>query len=454
MPETLLFLTGHLAYENLCRELAEINSSDFHYRVENIGVKVAALMTTAIVSRRLQAVEGVDRVIMPGLFAGELDALSAQFGLPFISGPKDLRDLPEFFGSQPISPDLSAHAIRIFAEIVDAPHLSIDQIIRRARELCRDGANVIDIGCLPGVKFPHLKDTVVALKQAGFSVSIDSLEVEDLRLAANAGADFLLSLKESTLWLADEVAAIPVLIPDATQDMDSLYRSIDRLLSSGKPFVADAILEPFPYGFTASIVRYNELRTRYPACDILMGTGNITELMDADTSGITSLLISMAAEMRVGSILTTEVSPHACRAVREADLARRIMFAAQRDKQLPRRYDTGLMTIHDKKPFPYTATEIASIADSIKDKSYRIQVSEEGIHLYNREGFKTAGDPYDLIGEINVGEDLSHMFYLGVELGRAQIAWQLGKRYSQDSELEWGVAQRAQAIVADGAGQP
>ena len=137
-----------------------------------------------------------------------------------------------------------------------------------------------------------------------------------------------------------------------------------------------------------------------------MGTGNITELMDADTSGITSLLISMAAEMSIGSILTTEVSPHACRAVREADLARRIMFAAQRDKQLPRRYDTGLMTIHDKKPFPYTSAEIASIAESIKDKSYRIQVSEEGIHLYNREGFNTADDPYDLLGEIDVGGDL------------------------------------------------
>jgi hypothetical protein len=27
---------------------------------------------------------------------------------------------------------------------------------------------------------------------------------------------------------------------------------------------------------------------------------------------------------------------------------------------------------------------------------------------------------------------------LGVELARAQIAWQLKKRYSQDEELQWG----------------
>jgi hypothetical protein len=29
---------------------------------------------------------------------------------------------------------------------------------------------------------------------------------------------------------------------------------------------------------------------------------------------------------------------------------------------------------------------------------------------------------------------------MGVELARAQIAWQLGKRYAQDEALRWGVA--------------
>ena len=36
--------------------------------------------------------------------------------------------------------------------------------------------------------------------------------------------------------------------------------------------------------------------------------------------------------------------------------------------------------------------------------------------------------------------DAPHAFYLGVELARAQIAFQLGKRYVQDRELDWGAA--------------
>ena len=41
---------------------------------------------------------------------------------------------------------------------------------------------------------------------------------------------------------------------------------------------------------------------------------------------------------------------------------------------------------------------------------------------------------------MNVNDDASHSFYLGVELARAQIAYQLGKDYDQDNELNWGIA--------------
>ena len=62
----------------------------------------------------------------------------------------------------------------------------------------------------------------------------------------------------------------------------------------------------------------------------MMGVGNLTELTEADTSGINALLFGIAAELDVAAVLTTQVSAHARRAVREADWARRIMHAAAR----------------------------------------------------------------------------------------------------------------------------
>ena len=132
--------------------------------------------------------------------------------------------------------------------------------------------------------------------------------------------------------------------------------------------------------------------------------------------------------------------PHARRAVREADAARRIMFAARQDMSLPKDYSGALLTTHERKPFPDTESEIRDIAAAIKDPSFRVQVSANGIHVYNRDGFHSADDPFTLFPALKLEHDGSHAFYLGVELARAQIAWQLGKRYTQDQELNWGVA--------------
>ena len=104
----------------------------------------------------------------------------------------------------------------------------------------------------------------------------------------------------------------------------------------------------------------------------------------------------------------------------------------------PRHIDEGLLALHDRKPFTYTAEEIADVAREIRDANYRIQVAADGIHIYNREGHHVATDPYDLFPRLGVESDGGHAFYLGLELARAQIAWQLGKRYDQDEELGWG----------------
>jgi hypothetical protein len=127
--------------------------------------------------------------------------------------------------------------------------------------------------------------------------------------------------------------------------------------------------------------------------------------------------------------------------IREADKARRVMYAAREAADLPQGFGEALLALHSLDPFPWSAQEIAATAAEIKDPSFRVQISPEGLHIYNRDGLRTATDPFQLFAHLGLEHDGSHAFYLGVELARAQIAWQLGKRYVQDSELDWGVAQ-------------
>jgi len=444
MAESLLFLTGKLAEKSLHKVLEGMQASaegiDFKYRVAQIGVSVAALMTPELIVRRLNDVGDADKLLVPGLCRGDLRILEEKYGIPVERGPEDLKDLPQFFGRGGKAPDISMYDVKIFAEIVEAPELTVEGIVARAEYYRRQGANVIDLGCLPNTPFPHLVDAIQALQSSGFKVSVDSLNNDDLLLAGKAGADYLLSLTEQTLWIADEVASTPILIPAKVGSLPSLYRAIDAMQAKGKPFIADAILDPIPFGFTQSIVRYQRLRKRYPDIQIMMGVGNLTELTDADTTGINAILFGIISELNINAVLATSVSPHAVNAVAEADIARRMMFAAREDRRLPRDYSDGLLGLHDRRPFTYTSAEIQEIAAQIKDPSFRIQVSEEGVHIYNRDGIFQSTDPFALYPDLKVDDDASHAFYLGVELARAQIAWQLKKRYNQDEELRWGIA--------------
>lgn len=448
MSETILFLTGKLAEKSLHKVLADMQSVDgnktppLKYRVAQIGVSVAALMTPQLIARRLTDVGDADRIILPGLCKGDLAPLEAQYGIPVQLGPEDLKDIPRYFGQGGKPPDLTKYDVNIFAEIVDAPQLDVAAIVEKAKRFQAQGANVIDLGCIPNVAFSHLPDTIKALKDEGFAVSVDSLNSDDLLMAGKAGADYLLSLTEHTLWIAEEVGSTPILIPSKSGNLPSLYRAIDKMLALNKPFIADPILDPIPFGFTDSVVRYQRLRKRYPNIDIMMGVGNLTELTDADTTGINAILFGMIAELNVNAVLATSVSPHAVNAIAEADIARRTMFAAREDRRLPRDYSDGLLGLHDRRPFPYTDEEIAEFASQIKDPSFRIQVSQSGLHIYNRDGLLSATDPFALYPDLKVDDDASHAFYLGVELARAQIAWQLNKRYNQDEELQWGVSSK------------
>ena len=436
--EHLIFVTGRLAERSLARVLTALGPCGFTWEIRVLGVPVAALLTTDMIARRVGDLGHATRLIIPGRCRGELGPLEQQLGIPVQRGPEELKERPGYFGRQARARDVSRHDCLIFGEIVDAPHLNPAGVLARAHQYRADGADVIDVGCIPDVPFPQLADCIKALKDEGFKVSVDSLDTSDLVAGARAGADYVFSLHEDTLWIADEYPVTPILIGRNPHSLEDIARTVEAFLPRGRPFFADPILDPIHHGFTTSVVRYHALRARFPDIPMLMGLGNLSELTHADTLGLNTLLMGIVSELRIGAVLTTEVSGHCRSVVRELALARRVLYAAREDGMPPRHIDEGLLALHDRKPFAYSAEEIADFAREVKDANYRIQVAADGIHIYNRDGHHVAADPYDLFPRLAVETDGGHAFYLGLELARAQIAWQLGKRYDQDEELGWG----------------
>ena len=186
-------------------------------------------------------------------------------------------------------------------------------------------------------------------------MSVDSADPDELRRGGVAGAEYLLSLTEGNLAIAEETGARPVLIPSQHGDLASLYRAAEDAQKRGLSAILDAVIDPIHFGFAELLSRYREVRARLPEAEMLMGTGNLTELTDAYSVGVTALLLGICSELNIANVLTVHVSPHTRRTIQEHDAARRIMYAAAADHSLPRGYGRALLQVHDLKPFPYTS---------------------------------------------------------------------------------------------------
>ena len=171
-----------------------------------------------------------------------------------------------------------------------------------------------------------------------------------------------------------------------------------------------------------------------------MGTGNLTELTDCDSSGANAIMMGLVSELSINAVLVVQVSEHCKNSIKETDMARKIMYFSKKNQRLPFRVSDELMSMSVRNPKRKSKKEISEIKSMIKDRNYRILLSKKGINIFNNEVDVTGKDPYDFFDKLNVNDDSSHAFYLGVELARAQIALQLGKNYDQDNELDWGVA--------------
>lgn len=438
----ILFVTGRLAERSLRDLLASLGPKvGFEYEVVVLGISVAALMSVEFVSRKLQINALFDRVVLPGWCGGQLETLTQQFGLPFERGPKDLLDLPEYFGGRAKSPpDLSRYDVEILAEINHAPHLSDLKIVALAERFRDSGADVIDLGCVPDESWPRAGKVTRLLRSEGFRVSIDSFDRREVELAIEAGAELVLSCNSSNVdWLAGCGAEL-VVIPDQPHDLTSPQPTIDRLKAEGARFRIDPILEPIGFGFAASLARYFDARRHWPEPEMMMGIGNVTELSEVDSAGLNFLLAAICQELGVRSVLTTEVIPWCRTAVREFDLARRLARHAVTQHVLPKHVGSQLVMLRDVKVRELGEATLKHLASQIRDANFRVFVEQGELHLINRDGHWHGTDPFEVFDDVlqTVPIDSSHAFYLGYELAKATTALTLGKQYRQDEALQWG----------------
>jgi len=433
------FVTGRLAEPALRRTLADL-APPFEVHVAVMKITVAALMTVPWLTKFLIVPPDTDLVVLPGLVEGDPALLAEHLGVRVEKGPKDLRELPIFFGRKAKAIEYGAWTIEIVAELNNASKLPMQARVAEAKRFLEAGADYVDVGCTPGRAFPDLADTVRAIRDLGGKVSIDSFDPEEIRTGIAAGATLVLSVNGSNLEVAQEYAGTGVrfvVIPDFGQGLDTLARNIAQLEAWGVAFLIDPIIEPIGFGFMASLERYAEVQRRWPQYRQMMGVGNLTELTAADTTGMHALLIAIAQETGCTAVLTTEVIPWARGAVREIDIARRLMHYAVTQQQLPKHVDDRLVTVKDPRILQYNEAELRALQADVKDPNFRIFADAECITVFNHELFVRGTDIQRIFDALAVDE-AGHAFYLGKELQKAKLAMQLGKSYRQEGVLSWG----------------
>ena len=444
--EHYLFITGRLAEPSLRKVLEQLAPAvGFDYSVQVMPITVAALMTPKWIAKRLQVPSQATRVMIPGYCVGDLSPLDAA-GVPVEPGPRDLLQLPEFFGRQSDRSDYGDYDIEILAEINHAPRLSLAEILRRARQLDADGADVIDLGCEPQHTWTGIAEVVHALREEGRRVSVDSYHPREIEAAARAGAELVLSVNKTNCRHAAEWGCEVVAVPDVPGTLLGLEETIGRLEEKGVAYRIDPILNPISFGFAESLGRYLEVRRRWPAAEILMGIGNLTELSDVDSAGVNVLLLGFCQEVGIRSVLTTEEINWARTSVRECHLARQLVHYAVTHHVLPKHLEPGLVMLRDAKLLEHGPEGLRELALAIKDHSFRIFAEGGRLHVMTSGMYLEGEDPFDLFEQMlpqsPAAIDPSHAFYLGYEMAKAVTALTLGKNYRQDEALDWGMLTR------------
>ena len=485
----VLFITGKLAFEGVKEIVKEIK---IDADVISLDYPVAALMTVDYIAEKLKNMnlEDYEYIILPGLVSGNAKKVEEVTKIKTFKGTKDYRDIPlvveALKSGIPLSPIYPADDIirkmkeenleeeikkiekegnyafeingvkipkfpppfRIFIELDASKN---EGFLIEEAERVKEYVDVIVLGFPNGHdNIEEVRKKVKKLVDLGYKVAIDSSSVKELIEGAKAGADFMFNLNEENLEkleiIKDKAFVIaPLSIENRAEVTYEIYKKARN--KGFEKLILDPVLSPPMFGLVDSIIEYKKLRGMTEA-PILMGILNVTELIDADSVGINTLLTAIAGEIGIGNLLVMEHNKTRWSSY-ETRVASKMISLAIKKKILPKDLGLDLLILKDKKRIRREEEEkednVIEINEHIEpkemDKGFvRIYLGKDKINLewLGKNKIRIRGKEGLSIGRklielVNVAPE--HALYIGYELAKAEIALQLDKNYIQDEPV-------------------
>lgn len=389
--------------------------------------------------------------------------------------------LSESFPEIWFSPDLPPI---LLAEIVDFPRMELHELEMKIEYYLKSGADIIDLGCIANEDNSAIISNLLPKLREKFNVpfSIDSINPKEIHAAAKVGIEMVLSVNfdnySELLDLPKQICLviIPISFKDGFHPHEPAER-IKALMKLGKlmneqgftKLFLDPITDsPISPGIIPTLETLSDLQRglqQLPAFDeenhplirpqLFMGFGNLTELIDADSPGINSLLTLIAAELDVTAILSTEYSNKARKSLEEIAISRQMTYLAKQLHVPPINLGITALRLKSKHRYPeYLANNepkidvaTAEIPAEMDPKGYfKIAIDFYQNHIlishYSNNGTEmkqtitiTGTSSEAIYKEIITRElvsRLDHAAYLGKELQRAEIALKFGTEYIQE----------------------
>jgi dihydropteroate synthase-like protein len=529
----VLLVTGKLAENIVCDSANQQDAIQVSVKV--MPTSVAALLTPEQISKELQHedVKRYDLVLIPGMVRGNTSEIEKSIGVPVFKGTRyasDISFLLENLNHVKLSKTDSADSIlaeglrkrnemilekaekpeksvidspwnivigkgkstglavgrdfpmRVAAEILDAPNLSNEEILKKAAYYLESGAQIIDIGMLAGEPRPDDARRVITLlrEKLRVPISIDSLSPEDIEAGLQSGVDMVLSFNSSNLekisYNKEMTGTAIVVIPDRKENtketasddsvrdrVASLEKNIEKASKVGfKRIIADLIMDPLVFpGIMTSLIASRSFSKNQPNVPLMFGVGNVTELIDADSIGVNATVAGIAQELNAALLLTTEGSTKTRGTVREFATACKVMYLAKKRNAPPKDLGIDLLRLKEKRrrDIPYEKlpvnereVKVLEAERGVEPRTdqkgfFRINIDQDGgkivvSHFKGKTGeldiVVQGNEPLeirDTLNKLGLLSTLEHAYYLGTEVEKAYIASRINRSYYQDEEL-------------------